>query len=421
MKTGIFTIATLSLLGATSARPQPYRVQNERRAAPTNYVTVNVPKVLVWIDRDGKPFSTQTITMVSTTYGVPQETAQSSLNSDHDFNEKSQLPDPDSDPSAPYLAAADVKDDQPYAANANDPRSVNSASKNPPQPQPSKATANRVPSSSQDTYKTAQPPSNHPLKNGLGMSYSPYLGDGGCKSEEEVDQDISKMGSYNVIRFYGVDCEQVPKIMSAAKKHNKKVFAGVFDINNLDKDLETLIDGAKSSWSSIVTVSIGNELVNGGKASVASVVQAVDKARSTLRQAGYTGPVVTVDTFGALINNPELCWASDYCAANCHAFFNPNTDASAAGEFVKNQAKLVSVAAGGNKKTVITESGWPKAGKANGKAVPSRENQRKAIQSLMNAFGNDDEAGLILFSAFDDPWKKDNEYSFGTEKFWGIL
>lgn len=83
--------------------------------------------------------------------------------------------------------------------------------------------------------------------------------------------------------------------------------------------------------------------------------------------------------------------------------------------------KRVSAAAGGGKKTIITESGWPKSGQPNGKAVPSHKNQQLALQSLRSAFADDDEAGLFLFSAFDDMWKKDNVGTFGAEKFWGIL
>jgi len=74
----------------------------------------------------------------------------------------------------------------------------------------------------------------------------------------------------------------------------------------------------------------------------------------------------------------------------------------------------------GGKKTVITESGWPHQGEPNGLAVPSPDNQQLAIGSLKSSFA-DDAGGLILFEAFDNMWKKDSQYTFGTEKFWGFL
>ena len=42
--------------------------------------------------------------------------------------------------------------------------------------------------------------------------------------------------------------------------------------------------------------SVGNELVNTGKASASQVVAAIANAKTTLKAAGYDGPVATVDT-----------------------------------------------------------------------------------------------------------------------------
>ncbi|OJD25659.1 hypothetical protein ACJ73_02969 [Blastomyces percursus] len=411
MKSGIFTITALSLLSVAGALPRPYRPQNAKRATLTKYVVVDVPEVVVWVNKNGKPINTETKGLVST-YTAPLSTVTQHLPSPMGpANKNLQLPVPP----LPPLPLPPSPDPTPPGGKSN----VVDLPHLPPLPSPSKAPLPLpLPPPLSPPKEPAAP--DLPTK-GLGVCYAPYRSDGGCKSEKEVDDDFSKLDKYNVIRFYGVDCDQVPKIVAAAKKHNKKLFAGIFDINDLDNGLNTLIEGAKSSWQIITTVSIGNELVNNGQASADAVVKAVNTARSKLRGAGYKGSVVTVDTFVALIDHPELCQASDYCAANCHAFFDPNTDASRAGEFVKEQMKRVSAAAGGGKKTVITESGWPKSGQSNGKAVPSKKNQQLALQSLRNAFANDDDAGLFLFSAFDDAWKKDNAGTFGSEKFWGIL
>ncbi|EEQ85060.2 murein transglycosylase [Blastomyces dermatitidis ER-3] len=414
MKTGIFTITALSFLGVTEALPRPYRPQNAKRATLTKYVIVDVPGVVVWVNQNGKPIKTETKGLVST-YTAPLSTVTQHLHSPKGLATKNvQLPVSPLPPlplPPPPSAAAPT----PPGGKSN----VVDLPNLPPLPSPSKPSLPLpLPPPLSSPKDPAAP--NLPTK-GLGVCYAPYRSDGGCKSEKEIDDDFSKLGKYNVIRFYGVDCDQVPKIVAAAKKHNKKLFAGIFDINDLDNGLHTLIEGAKSAWPIITTVSIGNELVNNGQASADAVVKAVNTARSKLRGAGYKGPVVTVDTFVALIDHPELCKASDYCAANCHAFFDPNIDASRAGEFVKDQMKRVSAAAGGGKMTIITESGWPKSGQSNGKAVPSKKNQQLALQSLNNAFANDDDAGLFLFSAFDDPWKKDIAGTFGSEKFWGIL
>lgn len=138
----------------------------------------------------------------------------------------------------------------------------------------------------------------------------------------------------------------------------------------------------------------GNELVNSGTASASQVVAAIGTAKAALKSAGYSGPVVTVDTMIAMKANIELCTASDFCAINCHAFFDGNTLPSGAGDFVKNWAQQISQAAGG-KTTVVTESGWPTQGNTNVKAVPSQENHQAAITSLKASFGGG--TNLVLY------------------------
>ena len=65
----------------------------------------------------------------------------------------------------------------------------------------------------------------------------------------------------------------------------------------------------------------------------------------------------------------------------------------------------------------MTESGWPSAGDANGKAVPSVRNQQVAVESLKGTFKDN----LILYSAFNNLWMKDSGATFGAERFWGVM
>ncbi|KAJ9256816.1 hypothetical protein DTO207G8_2419 [Paecilomyces variotii] len=280
----------------------------------------------------------------------------------------------------------------------------------------------QTPSFSHGAHQMSHPPEFVPgpdyvPSNQIGISYSPYNDDSSCKTQDEVDSDFEKMTGYPLVRIYGVDCNQITTVTNAAKRHNMKLFAGINDLTDLPGSLKTLTEAVNGDWSPFDTISIGNELVNSGQNSPGDVINGVNTARQTLRAAGYKGPVVTVDTFDIMIKHPELCHASDYCAANCHAFYDSDMTAAGAGPYVKQQAEQVSKAAGG-KRTVITESGWPNSGQANGAAVPSKENQRLAIDSLKKSFSD---GGIILFTAFDDKWKQNNRWTYGAEQFWGIL
>ncbi|KAL4910770.1 hypothetical protein BDW74DRAFT_172238 [Aspergillus multicolor] len=252
----------------------------------------------------------------------------------------------------------------------------------------------------------------------FGISYSPYNADSTCKSQAQVNTDLDKLTHYAYVRIYGVDCDQTRKVINAARRHNMQVFAGVYNLQNLHADLNTIIDAARPDLSTLHTISIGNELLNRGQNSAGEVTAAVNDARAHLRSLGYNGPVVTIDTYSKIFEHPELCQVSDYCAANCHAFFDSTQTHNDAGAYVAAISRRLSEISGG-KRTVITESGWPHAGHNNGRAVPSWENHRKAIKSLRKAFW-DHHGDLILFSAFDDLWKVDNQWTFGAERFWGI-
>lgn len=113
----------------------------------------------------------------------------------------------------------------------------------------------------------------------------------------------------------------------------------------------------------------------------------------------------------AMKNNIELCTASDFCAINCHAFFDGNTLPEDAGQFVKDWVKQISEAAGG-KTVVVSESGWPHQGNPNDKAIPSPENQAAAIASLKAAFGGG--SNLVLYNSYNDLWKSDSAGTFGS-------
>jgi exo-beta-1,3-glucanase (GH17 family) len=336
---------------------------------------VQVPEVIVMVAANGVPYTT-----ISTT--VPVTTSITPVIS-----------------TAPALAPASSATPAPKPATKPAPK---------PASIPKVASKPKV-----DVANTATGAS------GNGISYSPYNSDGTCKTGTQVSADFASMAAYPIIRLYGTDCNQVATGLAAAKQYGKKLFAGIFDINNAAGEAQIMIDAAQGDWSLFDTVSVGNEAVSSGKASVGQVVAAVNAIRSQLAGVGYTGPVVTADTVAAIIANPELCTSSDYACANAHAFFNSETEAANAGEFVQGQWKIVSDKCG-KSKTVITESGWPTAGSCNGVACPTVANQITAVSSLKSAFASTP-GNLFLFSAFNDQWKQNFDGSFGAEQFWGIL
>lgn len=258
--------------------------------------------------------------------------------------------------------------------------------------------------------------------NGLhGVTYSPYRGDGNCKTAAEVDRDFSLFAQdYGVVRIYGVDCNQVSTVYQAAKKYGNRLFLGIFDINAIESAVGAIATGVEHDWSIVDTISVGNELVNNGGTTLDQSLAALDTARSALRNAGYEGPVVIVDTFVTAKTHPVLCDQSDYCAVNLHAFFDQNTAAPDAGAFLRTQMELIrNGLADPHKRIVVTETGWPWKGEPNGAAVPGLDTQSAAISSIKELFSSN-AADVFLFTAFNDMWKKPDPATFDAEQFWGM-
>lgn len=245
------------------------------------------------------------------------------------------------------------------------------------------------------------------------ISYSPYNADGTCKSASDVKSDLEQLADFLMIRIYGVDCSQVENVL-AGLADGQKLFVGIYYVDAIADAVSTIASAVESyGWDVIDTVSVGNELVNDGEATVSQVQAYVSEARSALTAAGYSGKVVAVDTFIAVINNPGLCTISDYVAVNAHPYFDGGVTAEEAGAWVLSQIQRVSAACSG-KDVFITETGWPTQGSTYGKAVPSAANQAIVLAGISESCGND----VTFFTAFNDLWKSPGTY--GVEQYWGI-
>lgn len=279
-------------------------------------------------------------------------------------------------------------------------------------------------SSASTTPKSSASPSSAPSTPGkqlYGITYSPYRGSNGCKTPAEVAADWDVFAdNHGVIRIYGVDCDQVATAYTAAKKHGNTLMLGIYDINTISESIAIMAAGVDNDWDIVDTVSVGNEMINRSAATVSQMLAALREARAALRARGYKGPVVTIDTFKAVEDHPELCDESDYCAINCHPFFDSYTGPDEAGTFLVNAMENVrSKLADSNKRIVITETGWPWKGTPNGLAIPSPEAQDVAIKSIKSIFRARPQ-NVMLFNAFNDLWKVSAADTFYAEQYWGM-
>ena len=130
----------------------------------------------------------------------------------------------------------------------------------------------------------------------FGISYSPYTSSGGCKDVSSISSDLHTIASegYQIIRLYGTDCNQVSNVVSVLSSTgiNLKLFLGIFDLGSASSQISTIVSAIHGNWNHIVTISIGNEPVNQGIASVSTVIRTTRACRSQLRS--YIAQIIEI-------------------------------------------------------------------------------------------------------------------------------
>ena len=159
---------------------------------------------------------------------------------------------------------------------------------------------------------------------------------------------LSKLG-YDLVRIYDTGCYGPTMLRSALASYpNMKMFLGIADISSVEAEAADMYSQLGNSWDQVHTVSIGNEIGNAAllanqdvAAAVGSVIAALGTGRSKLRNLGFNGPVVAVDSQNIVEDYPQLCTSSDYCTANAHPYFGPGNQPEDAGAWVDNQVNII--------------------------------------------------------------------------------
>lgn len=360
-------------------------------------VTTTFYQTVIWVDSNGKPVSTEIHTPPAATPSGPPDAATN-------FKKRPGGPPGLTEPSQVASQGPSSVSLQ-HASQASALQSSNVASTDAPT-----STQDADSGENSGNAQVGAEPA------GMGICYDMINSQTQCKDPNTINTEFSflKSQGYGIVRVYDIGCP-VGDYTAAATQSGLKLMIGINSIANLQGDLGKLIDMVGGNWGAVDTVYIGNELVNTGQASAGQVAGAVSTAKGTLSGAGFSGSVITVDTFNVMMIDPTICSTSDYCGTNAHAFFDPNTAASGAGAFLLNAYNKV-LAANGGKKVVITETGWPYQGSTNGQAVPSAEDQKAALDSIRASSSS--MGSVFLFQAYDAGYKQPGP--LGVEQFFGI-
>jgi exo-beta-1,3-glucanase (GH17 family) len=257
-----------------------------------------------------------------------------------------------------------------------------------------------------------------------GTTFTPYNPeDGTCMSKERVESEITTLANagMKIIRTYSTDCNTLEYVGAACEAHGIQMIVGIFidspgcspNDANIDEQIRALKSWAK--WEIVPLVVVGNEAVLNGFCTPKQLADLINHCKTEF--SGFTGMYTTAETTNVWQMDESvaaLCPCVDAVGLNAHPFFNYETSASDAGEFVKGQLDIVSGLCG--KDAYVMETGWPSEGSSSGSAIASHSEQEIAVHAIIKSCGE----RSILFSLHDDKWKPGNTACGACEQHWGI-
>ena len=209
--------------------------------------------------------------------------------------------------------------------------------------------------------------------------------------------------------FHAQRVEFIPLV---AREKGLKTMVGAWigaDKEQNEKEIEALIDLANARHVDIAA--IGNEVLLRDELSEQEILQYIGKVKEALPDI----PVGYVDAYYQFYERPNLVEACDVILANCYPFWE-GCDLDYALLYMKDMYHRA-LRAGGGKKAIISEAGWPGKGTSLEGAFPSFEN---AIKYFINTqkWSKEEDIAIFYFSSFDESWKVGDEGDVGA--FWGL-
>ncbi len=248
-----------------------------------------------------------------------------------------------------------------------------------------------------------------------GMCFSLYVdgqNPGDLISEVQVQRRMEIIQPYSkwIRSFSCIDGnEHIPKV---AHSNGIKTLVGAWigdDLKLNEMEIDGLISLAEAGFVDIAAV--GNEVMYRGDISEEALLQYIIRVKEALPNI----PVGYVDAYYEFSHRPKITEACDLILANCYPFWEGcHIDYSL---LYMKQMYHQALHAGGGKKVIITETGWPSTGGSLKSAEPSKLN---AMKYFINSqlWSRDEKIDMFYFSSFDESWKVGAEGEVGAH--WGL-
>lgn len=251
------------------------------------------------------------------------------------------------------------------------------------------------------------------LSKNHGFCFSPYLKEdptnGGTVSQARIASLLNKVSPYaSWLRTFCStgDWANMPQLV---KSRGMFLAAGCdlyTDYAYNEEEIEGLIAQVRTGKVDIAVA--GDETLYEG-------ILTEDELIDYIRRVKVAGaPTTSSDSWDNLLSHPRVMAECDVIIVNIYPFWE-GVDISQAVDYLASVYNEVKAAAGN--KEVVVETGWPTAGDAQGRAVPSLKNARTFLSSFIS-WAQSNNVRYFYFEAFDEKWRASYEGTVGAH--WGL-
>ncbi len=248
-----------------------------------------------------------------------------------------------------------------------------------------------------------------------GLSFSPYVQGQGPGTQLGAEQIHGRLAIIqpHVRWIRSFSCTEGNELIPGiAKENGLKTMVGVWLGDDKEKNELEVNNAIKVAGAGVADIlAVGNEVLLRGDLTEDELLDYMQR----VKQAAPGVEVGYVDAYFEFVDHPRITEACDVILANCYPFWE-GCPADHALLYMKDMYQRVSRIANG-RRVIVSETGWPNVGTAEGGAVPSLEN---AMRYFVNTckWAEEDDIEVFYFSSFDEAWKVDAEGDVGA--YWGL-
>ncbi|TRX25213.1 glycosyl hydrolase [Flavobacterium franklandianum] len=255
------------------------------------------------------------------------------------------------------------------------------------------------------------------LENGIhGISFSAYeegQKPGDIITEEQVRRRMKIIAPYTKwVRSFSCTegNEFIPVI---AHEFGIKTLVGAWLGDNSqvnEAEIEGLIKLANEGYVDIAAV--GNEVMFRKDMTEDELLEFINRVKKAIPSSIPVGYVDNYYEFSFRSRITDVC---DVILANCYPYW----DGCSIDYSLHHMQNMFETAKsyGGDKRIIITETGWPSEGGSHGGAHASKENALRYFIDTQK-WSKEKEVEIFYFSSFDESWKVGTEGNVGA--YWGI-